>query len=320
MGHDTYISRNNRKGEPEMNEIKTATIGKGKAVHALFTSDRTLCKRNFNVEGAALPVECDADEVTCKKCLKEIAALVEADHAEAVRMDEERTIARAYLSTPADVALTEEEIAQAVSDRHAETEAFLDDAAREQAHAEAIEENAERYGAHLVKWIGDDGKSRYCDVRVLNAGISWRDQHHEGPCYDALTETWREERKPSARQRRAERRALRASLRKAAPQMRAVARARRAKRGAARATAKTLLVAAGVPQDIAERYAPAFSRGVQAETAPARVRTGAHRSKRVDVKRYTWQQFRAQLRVYRPAALVPEVWFNEAAGHVGVLA
>lgn len=293
-----------------MNEIKTATIGKGKAVHALFTSDRTLCKRNFNVEGAALPVECDADEVTCKKCLKEIAALVEADHAEAIEEAEWRT-----------AMFTQKPIAKNVrwdGWNHVQVRTLVADP--EQAYAEAVEENAERYGVHLVKWIGDDGKSRYCDVRVLSAGIPWRDQHHEGPCYDALTETWREERKPSARQRRAERRALRASLRKAAPQMRAVARARRAKRGAARATAKTLLVAAGVPQDIAERYAPAFSRGVQAETAPARVRTGAHRSKRVDVKRYTWQQFRAQLRVYRPAALVPEVWFNEAAGRVGVLA
>lgn len=299
-----------------MNEIKTATIGKGKAVHALFTSDRTLCKRNFNVEGAALPVECDADEVTCKKCLKEIAALVEADHAEAVRMDEERTIARAYLSTPADVALTEEEIAQAVSDRHAETEAFLDDAAREQAHAEAIEENAERYGAHLVKWIGDDGKSRYCDVRVLNAGISWRDQHHEGPCYDALTETWREERKPSARQRRAERRALRASLRKAAPQMRAVARARRAKRGAARATAKTLLVAAGVPQDIAHRYASSFSRGQETRLVSQRIRLGKRNSKRVEVKRYTWGQFAERLRSYRPDNHQAHLHFERAAARV----
>lgn len=253
-----------------MYEIKTATIGKGKAVHALFTSDRTLCKRNFNVEGAALPVECDADEVTCKKCLKEIAA---------------------------------EQAAEV-----------------EQAHAEAIEENAERYGAHLVKWIGDDGKSRYCDVRVLNAGIPWRDQHHGGPCYDALTETWREEPKPSARQRRAERRALRASLRKAAPQMRAVARARRAKRGAARATAKTLLVAAGVPQDIAERYAPAFSRGVQAPTVATRHPLPGHRSKRVEVKRYTWCQFTDRLATYRPANHLAHLQFEHAASRVRKLA
>jgi hypothetical protein len=106
----------------------------------------------------------------------------------------------------------------------------------------------------------------------------------------------------SARQRRAVRRSQAAQLRAQIAQTRSVARARRAKRNGTPAPARTLLVAAGLPDDLAKRYAPAFSRGV--ETAnPAtskRVRTGAHRSKRVAVKVFTAAEFADRLAAYRP--------------------
>lgn len=334
--------------------ITTATIGKGKAIHALFGTDRTLCKRNFNNDNAALPVQVDAPEVTCKKCLKEIAAEVEQAHAEAITMDEERTIARAYLCTPAEVVLTEEEVAQAIADRHAETEAFLDNAARESAqrsretadaitayqiqraenmdrireedHAEAIEIEMGRlqeqveaqfdHYPHMAGWRAADGKLRTCDVLVHSSKIMGENNAHQGPCYDAVRQEWREEVKPTRKQRRAARREARATLRKTTPQTRAAARARRAQRGAARAAAKTLLVAAGVPQDVAQRYAPAFSRGVQVPTAPTRVRTGEHKSKRVEVKRYTWEQFTDRLSVYAPGDLLAAGAFYEARDRV----
>lgn len=106
----------------------------------------------------------------------------------------------------------------------------------------------------------------------------------------------------SKRARRAVRRALRAKLRQSAPQTRAAARARRAKRSTAPQPARVLLVAAGLPDDTAKRYAPAFSRAAECTASRTmRIRTGKHRSKRVDVKLYSPDQFRAQLAHYRPA-------------------
>lgn len=107
---------------------------------------------------------------------------------------------------------------------------------------------------------------------------------------------------PTRKQRRAHRRAQRATLRRMTPQLRAAGCARRAQRGAARATAKTLLVASGVPQDVAKSYAPAFSKGSGAEKVKTRVRKGdTARTKRTEVMRYTWPQFTARLEQYRPA-------------------
>lgn len=300
---------------------KGIRIKKSKVVHLYWeAADRTDCGAGGMGDAIANGGVPTDDAVTCKRCLKALAVEIEQAHAEALKMNEVYDSAMQNVTDALDRLHAEALEINALVDGVAETDRARMAEKIGRAHAEAIEENMERHGCHLVKWFDAEGVRHYCDVRVPLEGIPWRDQQHEGPCYDALTETWREEVKPTAKQRRAARRALRASVRKATPQTRAAARARRAKRGVARATAKTLLVAAGVPQDIAERYAPAFSRGAQADTAPTRIRTGAHRSKRVDVKRYTWQQFRAQLKVYRPAALVPEVWFNEAAGRVGVLA
>lgn len=107
---------------------------------------------------------------------------------------------------------------------------------------------------------------------------------------------------PTARQRRAARRAQARKLRAMAAQTRSVARAARVKRNGTPAAARTLLVAAGLPDEVAQRYAPAFSRGVETITPATskRVRTGAHRSKRVAVKLFTPAEFADRLAAYRP--------------------
>lgn len=286
--------------------ITTATIGKGKAIHALFGTDRTLCKRNFNNDNAALPVAVDAPEVTCKKCLKEIAALVEQARAEATEENGARESAQRSRET-AD-AITAYQIQRAENM----------DRIREEDHAEAIEIEMGRlqeqveaqfdHYPHMAGWRAADGKLRTCDVLVHSSKIMGEVDAHQGPCYDAVRREWRQEPKLTRKQRRAARRAQLATLRKTTPETRAAAQARRVRRGTARATAKTLLVAAGVPQDIAQRYAPTFSRGMQAPTAPARIRIGAHRSRKAEVKRYTWEQFADRLVAFTPrVAPTPDV-------------
>jgi hypothetical protein len=106
----------------------------------------------------------------------------------------------------------------------------------------------------------------------------------------------------SATQRRAARRAQARKLRATSAQTRAVARAARVKRNGTPAPARTLLVAAGLPDELAKRYASAFSKGVATwnpETSK-RVRTGAHRSKRVAVKVFTPAEFADRLATYAP--------------------
>lgn len=286
---------------------KGIRINKSKIVHLYYPgTDRTDCGAggmdSVSVNGG---IATD-DAVTCKRCLKAIAAEVERAHAEALEMDEQRTIARAYLSTSSTVVLTWEEIRQANRAREEENESLYDSCA-----ARTMDGELEPPSAHLLGWCASDGSPRTCDVVVEADGVLL-DGAHEGPCYDALAEEWREEARPTTRQRKAARRAGRAKLRRTAPETRAAGRARRVRRGTARATAKTLLVAAGVPQDVAQRYAPAFSRGVQAPTVRERIRTGAHRSKRVDVKRYSWAQFAERLEAYRPACVLPFTPDSEA--------
>jgi hypothetical protein len=106
----------------------------------------------------------------------------------------------------------------------------------------------------------------------------------------------------STNQRRAARRAQAAKLRATTAQTRAAARARRVKRNGTPAPARTLLVAAGLPDALAERYAGAFSRGVETAnpSTTKRIRTGAHRSKRVAVKLFTATEFADRLATYRP--------------------
>lgn len=300
-----------------MTKIQPAKIGKGKAIHAgVFTANGswTLCRVNHTSNNTGETVVAEG-EITCKKCAKELAAQIEAAHGEAVQADEARTKYRARNSVPFGVVVT-------VDAEQAHAEALVLDAQWSAGYAESERQQwATEQGVHLDAWTTEAGERRVCDVVVPLSGVL-RPDTHEGPCYDAINGTWREEPvrpAPSRRQRRAARRDLRAKLRRTAPQTHAAARARRARRGTARATAKTLLVASGVPQEVAVRYAPAFSRGVQAPKATStRIRTGEHRSKRIEVKRYTWCQFTERLAAYRPTDAVVSEHFARAAYALGV--
>jgi hypothetical protein len=100
----------------------TATVGSGKAIH-WGTDCGTMCGAAHRNGFFTAPKLVEAEMVTCKRCIKAMGARIEADHAEALIADEERTIARAYLSTPAEVALTDGEIAEALVARAASAEA-----------------------------------------------------------------------------------------------------------------------------------------------------------------------------------------------------
>lgn len=249
-----------------------AKIGKGKAVHmGAFASNGTwtLCVANFNVTGKGEQGEIVETEgpITCKRCIKDLAARVERDHAAALAEDLER----------------------------AHDAALVEDASRE----------LHRAAAHVTQhwlmaggqWRREDGSRRYCGIQVtLGTGT------HHGPCVDLVE---REEREPapvSRRQRRCARRQARATLRAQAPVTRAAARARRGAREGLPQTARTLLVAAGVPDGTAGRYAAAFSRGVPADaTRCMRVPMGRSGvTERQKVKLYGPDTFAARLSTYRP--------------------
>jgi hypothetical protein len=245
-------------------QIQPAKIGKGKAIHAGIINEGnayTLCRVNHwcNETGATVPAE---GEITCKKCLKELGAEIERDHAEAMEENKVREFAAAAGELKAADLAASALLVQLVSPL---------------AHWVA-----DRSGM----WRGEDGSLLTCDLPVRRGTFG-----HEGPCFDRVAGVQRQALTLSRRQRKTARRAQRAKLRRTAPQTRAAGSARRVRRGAARATVTTLLMATGVPQDVARRYAPAFSRGVQAPTASTRIRIGEHRSKRVEVKRYDWALF-----------------------------
>lgn len=317
--------------------IKGIRINKSKIVHLYCEgADRTDCGAGGMGDALANGGTPTDDAVTCKRCLKTVASQVERAHAEAVGDDEARSIYRASNNVDSKAVVIvaveqarteaiEENGARDAARRSRETADAITayqikraenmDRVREEDHAEAIEENRGRHGVHLDMWRGADGRQRTCDV-VVPAGSILRSGRHEGPCFDSLREEWREEPTPSRRQRKAARRDQRATLRRQAPQMRAAARARRTRRGEARATAKALLVAVGVPQDVANRYASSFSRGTQVRTASERIRLGNRNSKRVEVKRYTWPQFVERLTQYRPDNHQAYLCFERAAAQV----
>ena len=65
--------------------ITTATVGKGKAIHIYYPgADRTDCATGGMSDSAATPVDAP---VTCKRCLKALAAMVEEAHAEAATVN-----------------------------------------------------------------------------------------------------------------------------------------------------------------------------------------------------------------------------------------
>ena len=159
------------------------------------------------------------------------------------------------------------------------------------------------------QWRHRDGARRYCGVRVtLGTGL------HAGPCVDMVERQEREPVRVSRKARRAARREQQATLREQAPKMRAVAQLRRARRNGVPQTARTLLVAAGVPDGIARRYAPAFSRTVEPTAVRSeRIRTCTGRSRRVDVKLFSVDRFNQRAATYRPRNAADAVLFEGVA-------
>lgn len=103
------------------------------------------------------------------------------------------------------------------------------------------------------------------------------------------------------REHRANRRALAATLRRRCAETRAAARARRAVATGAPQPARTRLVAAGLDDSLAKRFAPAFSRGLVADdTRETKIKLKGRVRKTVAVKLYTAITFAARLATYRP--------------------
>lgn len=79
-------------------------------------------------------------------------------------------------------------------------------------------------------------------------------------------------------------------------------------------TARTHLLAAGLDDATAHRFAGAFSRGVLADgTRETTVKLKGRTTKRVAVKLYSAQTFAARLAVYRPKDLTAAARFEQAA-------
>jgi hypothetical protein len=79
-------------------------------------------------------------------------------------------------------------------------------------------------------------------------------------------------------------------------------------------TARTHLVAAGLTDATAKRYAGAFSRGTTPTTqAQTEVKLRGRRTKRITVKLYDRAAFTARLSVYRPKDLTAASLFEQAA-------
>ncbi|MEW2402101.1 hypothetical protein [Streptomyces sp. NPDC046862] len=79
-------------------------------------------------------------------------------------------------------------------------------------------------------------------------------------------------------------------------------------------TARTHLVAAGLDDTTAKRYAGAFSRGATADvTTEATIKLKGRTRKAVPVKLYSATTFTARLLVYRPKDLTAAARFEQAA-------
>jgi hypothetical protein len=103
------------------------------------------------------------------------------------------------------------------------------------------------------------------------------------------------------REHRANRRALRATLRRRTAETRATHRALRAVATGQPQPVRTRLVAAGLDDATAKRFAPAFSRGLVADdTRETTVKLKGRVRKAVAVKLYATTTFAARLATYRP--------------------
>jgi hypothetical protein len=116
------------------------------------------------------------------------------------------------------------------------------------------------------------------------------------------------------RERRANRRALAAILRSRTAAHRAAARARRAVATGQPQPVRTRLVAAGLDDQTAKRFAPAFSRGLVADGARrTTVKLKGRARKAVLVKLYAARTFAARLATYRPRDAVFAARFEALA-------
>lgn len=116
------------------------------------------------------------------------------------------------------------------------------------------------------------------------------------------------------RERRAQRRALRTVVRRRSCATRAAARAVRAVATGQPQPARTRLVAAGLDDATAQRFAGAFSRGLPADgTRPTQVKLKGRVTKRVAVKLYAARTFAARLATYRPKDATAAAAFGQLA-------
>ena len=117
------------------------------------------------------------------------------------------------------------------------------------------------------------------------------------------------------RERRATRRTLRTALRARTAAHRAAQRARRAVNTGHPQPVRTRLVAAGLDDATARRFAPAFSRGLVADdTRETRIKLKGRITKRVAVKLYAAATFAARLATYRPKDKTVAARFELLAG------
>ncbi|GKQ37168.1 hypothetical protein [Streptomyces sp. A012304] len=117
------------------------------------------------------------------------------------------------------------------------------------------------------------------------------------------------------REHRAKRRALRATLRRRTAETRATRRAVRAVATGTPQPVRTRLVAAGLDDATARRFAGAFSRGLVADDVrETKIKLKARVTRRVQVKLFTARTFAARLATYRPKDRVVAARFELLAG------
>ncbi|MEU8752048.1 hypothetical protein AB0C88_16295 [Streptomyces chartreusis] len=117
------------------------------------------------------------------------------------------------------------------------------------------------------------------------------------------------------REHRTNRRALRATLRRRTAETRATQRAVRAVATGTPQPARTQLVAAGLDDATAKRFAGAFSRGLVADDVrETTIKLKGRVRKAVAVKLYAARTFAARLATYRPKDVVVAARFEALAG------
>lgn len=100
----------------------TVTVGTGKAIH-WGSESGTMCGAAHRNGFFAKPKQVKVDTATCKRCIKIMATEIESGHAEAIALDEQRYIARAFLGTPSGAVISWDEISGALQARDAAVEA-----------------------------------------------------------------------------------------------------------------------------------------------------------------------------------------------------